>query len=159
MLDDLVAVLTAGAAVVFLAAGATMIVRGVLGRRAVGAELAAQRIRFPAADALPADLARHAGSPVRTGGQARAYSAVIAANLAKATDGRTYSEIAADCTGGGHGDERLTRLRETAFTGQSLRGALLGAYQAWQVSLLVVGLGALFAVLGAVLLLVSLRGW
>lgn len=96
---------------------------------------------------------------MRTGDQARAYSAMIAANLAKATGGRTYSEIAADCMAGGHEDERPGRLRETAFTGQSLRGALLGAYQAWQVSLLVVGLGALFAVMGAVVLLLSLRGW
>lgn len=40
MLDDLVAVLTALTAVALLAAGVMMIVRGFLGRRAVGEELA-----------------------------------------------------------------------------------------------------------------------
>jgi hypothetical protein len=159
MLDDLVAVLTAATAVTLLAAGSTMIVRGLHGRRAIGEELEGQRIRFPSEDALPVDLARYADTPVRTGNQARAYSTMIAANIAKATDGRTYSEIAADCMARGHADERLARLRETAFTGQSLRGALLGAYQAWQVSLLVVGLGALFVVMGAVSLVVALLGW
>ncbi|MFC7483969.1 hypothetical protein ACFQX7_33535 [Luedemannella flava] len=34
--------------------------------------------------------------------------------------------------------------------GNSLRGALLGAYQAWQVTALVAGLGALFTAIGVV---------
>jgi hypothetical protein len=34
--------------------------------------------------------------------------------------------------------------------GESLRGSLMGAYQAWEVALLVIGLGALFIGLGVV---------
>ncbi|BAL91540.1 hypothetical protein AMIS_63200 [Actinoplanes missouriensis 431] len=143
-------------ALVLILAGLVMIAQGWAGRRDVGRELARQHISFPAGDRLPAGLARFAGADVRTGVQARAYSEMIAANVAKATGGRSYAEIADECMRAGH-DEKLARLRETAFMGQSLRGALLGAYQAWQVTLLVMGLGALFLTVGAAFLAVTLQ--
>jgi hypothetical protein len=133
---------------VLLLAGPVMVAHGLAGRRSVARELALQRIAFPAGDALPAALARHAGLPVHTGTQARAYSELIAVHVAKATEGRTYAEIAEQWQSGGRSDERLAKLRDTAFMGQSLRGALLGAYQAWQVTLLVMGLGGLFTAAG-----------
>ncbi|MFI7426713.1 hypothetical protein ACIBPB_06975 [Micromonospora sp. NPDC049836] len=144
------------AGVLLLAAGPVMIAQGVLGRRSVVRELARQRIAFPATG-LSGALTPFAGAPVRTGPQARAYSDLIAGHVAQATGGRTYAEIAQECLGAGRGDERLDRLRQTAFMGETLRGALLGAYQAWQVTALVIGLGGLVLLIGAALLLLGLR--
>ncbi|NES15109.1 MULTISPECIES: hypothetical protein [Micromonospora] len=144
------------AGVLLLAAGPVMIAQGVLGRRSVVRELAQQRIAFPSTG-LPSALARYADAPVRTGPAARAYSDLIAGHVAQATGGRTYAEIAQECMGTGRGDERLDRLRQTAFMGETLRGALLGAYQAWQVTALVIGLGGLVLLIGAALLLLGLR--
>jgi hypothetical protein len=144
---------------VLLVAGLIMVVQGWAGRRTVTRELAGQRIRFPAGGHLPAGLSRYAGVPVRTGGQARAFADMIGVNVAQATGGRTYAEIADEWTAGGRNDERLTKLRETAFVGQSLRGALLGAYQASQVTLLVIGLGGAFTAIGVAFLTLALQRW
>lgn len=129
-----------------LAAAAIMIFQGVDGRRSVTRELEQQRITFPA-DGLPAALGAFAGRPVRTGVEARAYSQLIGEHVLAATGGRTYAEVTAECRRN-KADETLGKLRETAFMGETLRGALLGAYQAWQVTLLVIGLGALCAAIG-----------
>lgn len=137
-----------------LAAAPIMIFQGVAGRRGVTHELEQQRIRFPVAG-LPTALGSYAGRPVRTGAEARAYSDLIAGHVAAATGGRTYAEIAAECQESTD-DERLGRLRETAFMGETLRGALLGAYQAWQVTLLVIGLGVLCAAIGVGFLALAL---
>ncbi|MEU5942582.1 hypothetical protein ABZ807_26175 [Micromonospora sp. NPDC047548] len=150
----MITLLLALTGVLLLVAGPIMIAQGVLGRRSVVHELTSQRIVFPATG-LPAPLARYAQTPVRTGLQARAYSEFIAGHVAQATDGRTYAEIAAECMGAGRGDQRLDRLRQTAFMGETLRGALLGAYQAWQVTTLVTGLGGLIMLIGAVFLVLG----
>ncbi|MFD2768003.1 hypothetical protein [Micromonospora eburnea] len=150
----MITLLLALAGVLLLVAGPVMITQGVLGRRSIAHELASQRIAFPATD-LPASLTRYARTPVRTGIQARAYSELIADHVTRATGGRTYAEIAEECMGAGRGDQRLDRLRQTAFMGETLRGALLGAYQAWQVSALVTGLGALVMLIGAVFVVLA----
>lgn len=152
----MITVVLAVAGTLFLAAGPVMIAQGLLGRRGVVRELTHQRIAFPSGG-LPAPLARYADAPVRTGAQARAYSDLIAEHVARATGGRTYSQIAEECMTGGRPDERLDRLRQTAFMGETLRGALLGAYQAWQVTALVIGLGALVALVGAVFLALAVH--
>lgn len=154
----MIAILLGATAVALLVAGPVMIVQGLLGRRNIERELTQQRINFPAGDGLPAGLHRYAGVPVHTGAQARAFSELIGVHVLKATGGRTYSEIAEECMTAGRADERLARLRETAFMGQSLRGALLGAYQAWQVTLLVIALGAAFTAMGTAFLALALRG-
>lgn len=141
-----------------LIAGLVMAGQGLIGRRSITRELTRQRISFPAADALPTALGRHAGAPLRTGTQARAYADLIAVHVARATGGRTYAEIADEWLAGGGDDDRLARLRETAFMGQSLRGALLGAYQAWQITLLVMGLGVLFGAVGSALVALAVHG-
>jgi hypothetical protein len=140
--------LLAAVGIALLIAGPTLIWRGVAGRQQVQTELSNQRIEFPSGDALPASLMPYAGIRVRTGDQARAFADYIAGNVSKATAGRTYAQIVDELHAAPHADERLARLRETAFMGQSLRGALLTAYQAWQVSMLVIGLGSLFAAVG-----------
>ncbi|WP_432994644.1 hypothetical protein [Dactylosporangium sp. CA-233914] len=154
----MISVLFAFTAAVLLIAGPTMIVQGLAGRRTVARELAQQRISFPGADGLPDGLHRYAGTAVHTGAQARAFSDLIAGNLAQATGGRTYAEIVEEWMAGGRTDDRLAGLRQTAFMGQSLRGALLGAYQAWQITLLVIGVGAVFTALGAAFLALAVRG-
>ncbi|MEH0843327.1 hypothetical protein V6U81_13170 [Micromonospora sp. CPCC 205711] len=146
----MITVLLAVAGILLLVAGPVMIAQGLLGRHSVARELHHQRIAFPSGG-LPAPLARYADAPVRTGAQARAYSDLIAGHVAKATGGLTYAEIAQECMAGER-DERLDRLRQTAFMGETLRGALLGAYQAWQITALVIGLGALVVLVGAVFL-------
>lgn len=128
--------------------GAVMIVRGVAGRAQISRELTDQRIVFPPAESLSPPLSRHAGATVRTGEQARAFADVIAENLTRATGGRTYAEIGDELVENGGGDERLKRLQQTAFTGQMLRGSLLAAYQAAQVTWLVIGVGGLFLAVG-----------
>lgn len=143
--------------VALLAAGPVMIAQGLIGRRSITHELTSQKIAFPSGAGLPGDLARYAGAPVRTGAQARAFSDLIAEHVDKATGGRTYAEIADEWLAGGRTDERLARLRETAFMGQTLRGALLGAYQAWQITALVTALGVLVAAIGAAFLAMALH--
>ncbi|MGW0060408.1 hypothetical protein ACWDTT_10820 [Streptosporangium sandarakinum] len=142
----------AGAAMT--AAGPVMAARGWKARADIQAELREQSISFPG-KGLPAELAAHEGKPVLTGPQARAYAQVIGHNVLTATGGRTYAEVSAELLAAGGDDERLAALRQTAFTGQMLRASLLNAYQAWQLSTLVTGLGALLTVTGAALLATS----
>jgi hypothetical protein len=150
-LKDVIHLVLGAAGVALIAAAVIMIFNGWSGRRAVMSELTRQRISFPG-KGLPDELASYTGRSVRTGVDARAYSDLIARHVAAATGGRTYSEIADEWLAGGRTDDRLARLRETAFMGQSLRGALLGAYQAWQITVLVIGLGALCATIGVAFL-------
>ncbi|MGW3658262.1 hypothetical protein ACWD6R_22375 [Streptomyces sp. NPDC005151] len=131
-------------------AGPVMLLRGRSGRREIRAELAAQKITFPD-HGLPAHLARFAGCPVETGPEAHAYAELIKDHLAKATGGRTYAEVTEELHAGGGDDEKLAQLRQTAFMGETLRGSLLSAYQAWHLTTLVTGLGALLTGAGAAL--------
>lgn len=131
-------------------AGPVMLLRGRGGRQEIRAELAAQKITFPD-HGLPADLARFAGSPVETGPAAHAYAELIKDHLVKATGGRTYAEITEELHAGGGDDEKLAQLRQTAFMGETLRGSLLSAYQAWHLTTLVMGLGGALIGIGAAL--------
>ncbi|WP_129843589.1 hypothetical protein [Streptomyces sp. RFCAC02] len=132
-------------------AGPVMLWRGRGGRREIRGELAAQRITFPVRD-LPPGLAGHAGRRVATGPEAHAYAELIKDHLIHITDGRSYAEITDELQAGGGDDESLTRLRQTAFMGESLRASLMSAYQAWHVTTLAMGLGSLLAGTGAALL-------
>ncbi|MFD1661757.1 hypothetical protein ACFSL4_27055 [Streptomyces caeni] len=132
-----------------LAAGPVMLWRGRGGRKDIRAKLTAQKIFFPRRG-LPAHLADLAGRPVGTGPQARVFAEMIKGSLARATDGRTYSEITEELHAAGD-DEKPADLRQTAFMGETLRASLMSAYQAWEVTSLVTGLGALLTGLGAAL--------
>ena len=137
-----------------LAAGPVMIARAADARAQLRAELESQRIDFPDHPReLPEGLRHLAGRRVRTGGDARAFSELIKTHLDAATGGRTYAEITAECAAGG--DEKLTNLRQTAFTGQTLRAGLMSAYQAANITALVAGLGVLTSGIGASLLALS----
>ncbi len=138
--------LVVGAAL--LVAAATMSAHALAGRQRIRQELADQKICFPDAEHLPSAFTRYAGVQVRTGGQARAFADLIGTHVARATAGKTYAEISEELRACGGADDRLTKLRETAFMGQSLRASLLSAYQAWQLTTLVAGLGGLLAAIG-----------
>ncbi|WP_282701761.1 hypothetical protein [Streptomyces sp. CC219B] len=132
------------------AAGPVMLLRARRGRKEIRTELAAQRITFPD-HGLPARLAHLAGCPVETGGTAHAYAEFIKDHLVQATGGRTYAEITEELHATGHDDDKLAQLRQTAFMGETLRASLLSAYQAWHLTTLVAGLGALLTGTGAAL--------
>ncbi|MFF0224008.1 hypothetical protein [Streptomyces sp. NPDC004629] len=139
---------TVGAALV--AAGPVMLVQGRKGRKEIRSELAAQKITFPR-HGLPAHLAPFTGHHVQTGPQAHAYAELIKDHVVQATGGRTYAEITEELHATGNDDEKLIQLRQTAFMGETLRGSLLSAYQAWQLTTLVMGLGGALTGLGAAL--------
>ncbi|MFF3942956.1 hypothetical protein [Streptomyces phaeofaciens] len=131
-------------------AGPVMVLRGRSGRKEIRSELAAQKITFPDRG-LPAELAAYAGRRLETGPEAHAYAEFIKGNLAHATGGRTYAEITTELHTAGGDDEKLAKLRQTAFMGQSLRASLMSAYQAWHLTTLVTGLGAALTGVGVAL--------
>lgn len=131
-------------------AGPVMVLRGRSGRKEIRSELAAQKITFPD-HGLPTELTAYLGRDVETGPEAHAYAEFIKGNLAHATGGRTYAEITAELHAAGGDDEKLAKLRQTAFMGQTLRASLMSAYQAWHITTLVTGLGVALTGLGAAL--------
>ncbi|MGW2522599.1 hypothetical protein ACWC09_37570 [Streptomyces sp. NPDC001617] len=133
------------------AAGPVMLLRARSGRKEIRGELAAQKITFPD-HGLPAALTAFAGRRVETGPEAHAYAELIKDHLVHATGGRTYAEITEELHATGGDDEKLVKLRQTAFMGETLRGSLMSAYQAWHLTTLVAGLGVAFTGLGAALL-------
>ncbi|HEU5355085.1 MAG TPA: hypothetical protein VFU65_11510 [Actinocrinis sp.] len=153
--------LTALTGFALLIAGPIMIGVGVSGQHQVTDQLKAQQITFPAnaKSGLPAAQAGYAGQQVTTGAQAKAFSDMIETHIKEATGGKTYSQVSgeyltasANKTTPAATLTKLSGLRQTAFMGESLRGSLLSAYQAWQVTYLVIGLGAAFTGIGAVAL-------
>jgi hypothetical protein len=145
-------ILLALAALTLFVAGPVMIYAGFHGQSQVRHELTAQKITFPqqGSESLPANLSGFAGQRVTTGPQAKAYADMVETHIMASTGGRTYSEVSSQWMAGGMKDAQLGQLRQTAFMGESLRASLMGAYQAWELSWLVVGLGALFIGLGVV---------
>lgn len=137
-------------ALALIIAGPVMIYRGVDGQSQVRDQLSAQQIQFPAKDAIPADLVAYANQKVTTGPQAKAYADMVEEHILKATGGKTYSQVSAAYIASGSKDTKLAGLRQTAFMGESLRGSLMSAYQAWELTWLVIGLGALLTGLAVV---------
>jgi hypothetical protein len=147
--------LVAATGIALIAAGPVMIYEGVHGQHEVTSQLSEQLISFPAKGSagLPAAQAGFAGQQVTTGPQAKAYSDMIETHVKEATGGRTYSQVSAAAQAAPT-DTKLAGLKQTAFMGESLRGSLMGAYQAWEVTYLVEGLGLAFTGIGAVTLTV-----
>ena len=138
-----------------------MIGVGISGQHQVTQQLTAQQVSFPAnaKAGLPAAEASYAGQQVATGPEAKAFSDMIETHIKEATGGKTYSQVSAEYMTATADKSTpaatLTTLsgeRETAFMGESLRGSLLSAYQAWEVTYLVIGLGLAFTGIGAVIL-------
>jgi hypothetical protein len=134
---------------------------GLSGQHQVTDQLTAQQISFPAkgSASLPAAQAGYAGQTVTTGPQAKAFSDMIETHIKEATGGKTYSQVSgaymtalANKSTPAATLATLSGERQTAFMGESLRGSLLSAYQAWEVTYLVIGLGIAFTGIGAVTL-------
>lgn len=134
------------AAVGLLVAGPVMVVKGVQAQDQIRHELRTQKIVFPekGSSSLPAGFESYAGQQVTTGPQAKAYADMVEHHVMKSTGGLTYSEVSDKWIAGGRTDNNLAQLRQTAFMGESLRASLMSAYQAWELSWLVIGLGGLF---------------
>jgi hypothetical protein len=145
-------ILLAFAGLVLLAAGPVMIYKGFSGQQQIKDQLVAQKITFPAVGSkgLPADLQAYGGVTVTNGEQAKAFATMVEEHIMAATGGKTYSEVSAAYMASGSTDTTLAAQRQTAFMGESLRSSLLGAYQAWQITYLVIALGALFIGLAVV---------
>ncbi|OLE23866.1 MAG: hypothetical protein AUG49_14890 [Catenulispora sp. 13_1_20CM_3_70_7] len=148
--------IAAATGIALIAAGPVMIYEGVHGQHQVKDQLSAQLISFPAKGdrGLPAAQAKYAGQQVTTGPLAKAYADMIENHVKNSTGGRTYSQVSAAATAAPD-DTKLAALKQTAFMGESLRGSLMGAYQAWEVTYLVTGLGLAFIGIGAATLAVT----
>jgi len=148
----LASILLALTGLVLIVAGPILIYQGFSGQNQIKNELVAQKITFPAkgSKGLPADLQAYGGVQVSNGTQAKAFAQMVEEHIQAATGGRTYSEVSAAYMAGGGTDQTLAGLRQTAFMGESLRTSLLSAYQAWQLTYLVIALGALFIGLAVV---------
>ncbi|MEZ0110373.1 hypothetical protein ABH920_004388 [Catenulispora sp. EB89] len=142
--------------VALIVAGPVMIYEGVHGQHEVTSQLSEQLISFPAkgSSGLPAAQAAYAGRQVTTGPQAKAYADMIETHIKEATGGRTYSQVSTAAMAAPT-DTKLAGEKQTAFMGESLRGSLMGAYQAWEVTYLVTGLGLAFLGIGAATLAVT----
>ncbi|MDP9239926.1 MAG: hypothetical protein M3O55_04705 [Actinomycetota bacterium] len=143
-------VVTALAGLALLVAGPIMVVKGFQGQSQIRTELSAQHIVFPASEqaGLPKAQTQYAGQRVTTGPQAKAYSDMVETHVREATGGLSYSQVSSKWIAGGRTDAKVGTLRQTAFMGESLRGGLMGAYQAWELTWLVIGLGLLVGTAG-----------
>jgi hypothetical protein len=138
-------------AAAMLVAGPIMISQGFQGQGMISDELTSQKIQFTEDKAeLPPALQQYAGEQVNTGPEAKAFAEYIKGHVVEATGGRTYSEVSSEWIAGGRKDAELAQLRQTAFMGETLRGSLMSAYQAWQLTWLVIALGALLTALSVV---------
>jgi hypothetical protein len=114
-----------------IGAGAVMLFQGLDARTEVRDALVAERIITAEDAAIP-------NAPVDSAATARAQADVIKQHVMEMTDGRTFSEI-----------DREDPLRQTYLASVTLRTSLMSAYMAFKLADLVIGLGALFLVLGA----------
>jgi hypothetical protein len=128
-------------------------------RHEVKTQLAAQKIYFPPkgsqAIAGPefAEMRKYAGQQMTTGAQAKTYADhFIAVHLKEAGGGKTYAQLSSEALA----DPTNTKLAatvQTMFRGETLRGLLLNAY-AFDTMAKIAGIAAVFAFIGAALLLI-----
>jgi hypothetical protein len=142
--------------VAFLVAGGYATYRGLDARDQVRDELVAQSITTPEDASIP-------NAVVDDVATARSMAEIIDTHAREATGGLTFSEMGrfatpdGDPAGTSDEDEALVgsdgrpvpnNARNTAFQAASLRTSLYSSVMAFEVSTLVVGIGALLVVLG-----------
>ena len=142
--------------VAFLVAGGYASFRGFDARDQVRDELVAQNITTPEDASIPNTLVDDVAT-------ARSMAEIIDHHALESTGGLTYSEMGrfatpdGDPAGTSNEDEALigsdgrpvpNNLRNTAFQAAALRTSLYSSVMAFEVSTLVVGIGALLVVLG-----------
>jgi hypothetical protein len=147
------------AAASMIVVGALAVVGGHYDKQVVHDQLAPQKIFFPKPATNPA-LASYAGQQVLTGKQAKLYAQdQIGVDLTKVAGGKTYSQISAEWIAGGMKNATLASERTTLFTGETLRGLLLGAWGWSEVGMIATLAGWILILLGAVLFLLPLANW
>lgn len=135
-----------------IVAGLIMLIAGAVTWATVTSELKDERI------VVAADAANFAGKPVAGPFTAFAQAQVIKKHAlhneeVPALDGKTYSElgaIARQATTDGDTAlaEAATAMRVTAMNGSFLRASLFTSVVSYGISVLVMGLGVLFALIG-----------
>lgn len=105
-------------------------------------------------------VSQYAGQPLLTGAQAHVYADnFIAVHLSEMPYGGTYSKISAAAMANPK-NAQLTALKDTSFTGTTLRGLLLEAYAFATIgSVMLWGAIASFILAGIMSLLVGLGFW
>jgi hypothetical protein len=140
--------------IVFLGAGFYTVVRGFDAKDQVRTELRAQAITTPADASMPNKLVDNPAT-------AKSMADIINHHSLDATGGKTYSELGRYLAkdGGDTNDEAAAvkdasgkpvanPVRNTAFQAATLRTSLYTSIMAWNVSDLVIGLGAMIAAVG-----------
>ena len=143
--------------IVFLGAGGYTAFRGLDAKDQVRDELIAQRITTPEDASIP-------NARVDDARTAKSMADIIEVHALESTDGRTYSEmgrflavgggdtnVEADAVKGADGRPVANPLRNVAFQASSLRTSLYTSVMAFNVADLVLGLGAMIAVVGLAL--------
>lgn len=142
---------------VFLGAGFYTVARGFDAKDQVHDELVSQAIVTPPDASIP-------NVTVDSPATAKSMADVIGHHSLEATGGKTYSELGRYITkdGADTNDEALAAkdangkpvanpVRNTAFQAAALRTSLYTSVMAWNVSDLVIGLGAMIAAVGVAL--------
>ena len=142
--------------VAFLGAGGYATYRGFDARDQVRDELIAQDITTPDDASIP-------GARVDDVATARSMAEIIDVHARESTDGLTYATMGrfmtpdgdpagtndeSEAVSGGDGRPVSNPLRNVAFQASALRTSLYSSVMAFEVSTLVVGIGALLVVLG-----------
>lgn len=173
-------------AIAALVVGGIAVGMGMFIRSNIQDELASQQITFPAAENLTdqeraiAGMVENAGKPMITGNQAKVYSEYIGLHLKEGAEEAGYPGASYATLGGPQRELRaevaaareanneealadaqarldaVTALRNTALTGNTLRGNLLSAYGWDNVGLGVIAGGAVICVLALVFFLLFL---
>ncbi len=151
--------IAAGAAAGMIALGIVSIVGGSYDHQVVHDQLGPQKISFPKPASYP-DLERYAGKQVLTGSQAKVYAEdQIGRDMNKIAGGKTYSQVSEEWIAGGMKNAKLAGERTTLFTGETLRGLLLGAWGWAQIGSIAILAGILLIVIGALLFLLPVLNW
>jgi hypothetical protein len=105
-------------------------------------------------------ISQYAGQQLLTGEQAKAYANnFIAVHLSEMPYGGVYSKISAAALANPK-NAQLQTLKQTSFTGTTLRGLLLEAYAFSKIgSIMLIGAIASFILAGIMALLVGLGFW
>ncbi len=133
------------AGIIAIVAGAIFIIAGGVTWGMVTSQLKAENIT------VPEDAAFLAGAEVQGPFSAYAQADIINTHALAGTDGRTYAELGAamrEVEEGSPEHEELQAQRNSVMNASFLRASLFTSVVSYGVAALVIGLGALFVLLG-----------
>ena len=130
MNKSLPAVIALMLSLVLVGAGAVMLYQGIDARTEVRTALAAENITTPDDASIP-------GVPVDSAATAMSQAEIIQDHTLATTEGQTWADM-----------DREDPMRQYYLSAVTLRTSLMSAYMAFKLADLVIGLGALFLVIG-----------